>query len=37
MKESLKFCIIHTTDDILYSIGKSNKGALGVPGLTNCN
>lgn len=35
MKVSHKFCIIHATDDCLYSIGKSEFGALGVPAMTD--
>ena len=35
MKSSLKFCIIHADDGCIYSIGKSNEGALGIQGVTD--
>lgn len=35
MKVSQKFCIVHATDNQVYSIGKSDCGALGIPGLRN--
>jgi alpha-tubulin suppressor-like RCC1 family protein len=37
MKVSYNFCIIHTQDGRLYSIGKSEFGALGVKGITDSN
>ena len=35
MKSSLKFCIILAEDGRIYSIGKSNEGALGIQGVTD--
>lgn len=35
MKVSHKFCIILATDNNLYSIGKSEFGALGVKSVTD--
>jgi alpha-tubulin suppressor-like RCC1 family protein len=35
MKSSLKFCIILADDGSIYSIGKSNEGALGIKGVTD--
>jgi hypothetical protein len=37
MKVSHKFCIIYTSDDLVYSIGKSDFGALGIKGLSDSN
>ena len=33
MKSSQRFCIILAEDGKIYSIGKSNQGALGVKGM----
>lgn len=35
MKVSQQFCIILATDNNLYSMGKSNVGALGIPKLND--